>query len=451
MANFLPHKLVADLQREFHINAEQFIQEHETGEQITSVRINPAKQSGAFNNLSNVPWCKEGYYLNARPVFTLDPLFHAGTYYVQEASSMFISHIIKTILPDKTPSIVLDLCAAPGGKSTLLNSTLHSDSLLVANEIIKTRVGTLADNLTKWGNINTIVTNNDPASFSRLPGYFDLMLVDAPCSGSGMFRKDPQTINQWSEESVKLCSQRQQRILADSLIALKENGILIYSTCSYSVEENEAIADWLCDHYDMESIQIPIDSNWGIDETLSPKHQCYGYRFYPGKLKGEGFFTSCFIKKESQHTFNRKKIKSQQNQVDSSIFRNWIKADIDSTLFSFKEDILLFPRHQLTALQIIQNVLYLKKVGTKVGKVNKRDVIPHHELALSNYQHTHIQKVELSLTTALQYLRKADIAIETSISGWALACYHGFALGWMKVLPNRINNYYPKDWRIFNL
>lgn len=451
MANFLPSKLLTDLQREFHIDAEQFVQEHESGDQITSVRINPAKQSGAFNKLPNVPWCKEGYYLNTRPVFTLDPLFHAGTYYVQEASSMFISHIIKTLLLDKTPSIALDLCAAPGGKSTLLNSALHPSSLLVANEIIKTRVSALADNFTKWGNTNAIVTNNDPASFNRLPGYFDLMLVDAPCSGSGMFRKDPQTINEWSQESVNLCSQRQQRILIDSLAALKEGGVLIYSTCSYSMEENEAIADWLCDHYSMESIQIPFDSNWGIDETLSPKHSCYGYRFYPNKLKGEGFFVSCFIKKEKQHTFNRKKVKNQGNGIDPSILKDWIKADIDLTSIPFKEDILLFPRQHQISLQIIQNVLYLKKAGTTLGKINKKDIIPHHELALSNYKHTQLPKIELPLAIALQYLRKADITIDTSVSGWALANYQGFALGWIKILPNRINNYYPKDWRIFNL
>src|SRR5690606_10699869 len=198
-------------------------------------------------------------YLPDRPVFTLDPLFHAGCYYVQEASSMFVAHVVQALALNSQPIVALDLCAAPGGKSTLLNSYLHPESLLIANEPIKARVNVLSDNLVRWGHANTVVTHNDPSAFGRLPGYVDLMLVDAPCSGSGMFRKDHAAIDEWSEGAVQLCSERQRRILADSLPALKEGGTLLYSTCSYSVEENEEIADWLCETQGMEPVDIPLN------------------------------------------------------------------------------------------------------------------------------------------------------------------------------------------------
>lgn len=451
MSNFLPSKLITALKKDFQVDVEEFLRIHQQQEQITSVRINPSKRIKSFDNLSHVPWCPTGYYLNERPTFTLDPLFHAGTYYVQEASSMFIDHIIRSLAIDKKASLALDLCAAPGGKSTLLNSTLHPDSLLVSNEIIKSRVNILADNLTKWGNFNVVVTNNDPQSFNRLPGFFDLMLVDAPCSGSGMFRKDEQTISEWSEDTVNLCSQRQQRILSDSLSTLKEDGILIYSTCSYSAEENEQIADWLIANHDMQSIPVPFNHSWQIEETQSPKFQCHGYRFYPHKVKGEGFYVACFRKKKNQITFNRKKIKIEKAQLDKTSLNNWINIETEFTTLAFKEDVLIIPTQHELNIKAIQNVLYLKKVGTNVGRFAKKELLPHHELALSTVVNDEIPRVELSLDTALQYLRKAEIPLITEINGWALACYDNHPLGWLKVLPNRVNNYYPKEWRIVNL
>ncbi|MGZ3814731.1 MAG: hypothetical protein ACXVJN_23130 [Mucilaginibacter sp.] len=223
-------------------DSENFTKAHQISESPTSIRLNPFKISSIKGD-SRVPWCNEGFYLDSRPSFTFDPLFHAGCYYVQEASSMFIDHILHYINKDSDGIKVLDLCAAPGGKSTLINSALKSNDLLVANEIIKTRVPVLTDNLTRWGTSNSIVTNNDPKDFGRLKGFFDIILVDAPCSGSGMFRKDPAAMNEWSEANVNLCHQRQERILADIYPSLKEDGYLIYSTCSYSVEENEDILD----------------------------------------------------------------------------------------------------------------------------------------------------------------------------------------------------------------
>src|SRR5690606_4280290 len=240
MSNFLPNSLIQRLGVNPTFDKDAFIAAHEDGNQITSIRLNPFKPTELDFYLSEqVQWCDRGYYLANRPQFTLDPLFHAGAYYVQEASSMFIAHIIQTLGLDKEALFAADVCAAPGGKSTLLNSYLHPNSLLLSNEIIKSRSIILQENLTRWGASNVVVSNNDPSAFRRLPGFFDLLLVDAPCSGSGMFRKDEDAIDEWSEANVKLCSERQQRILSEVLTALKTNGYLIYSTCSYSQEENE--------------------------------------------------------------------------------------------------------------------------------------------------------------------------------------------------------------------
>ncbi len=207
---------------------------------------------------------------------------------------MFLDQIIKQLYKhDDEPKRVLDLCAAPGGKSTLLAAALP-DSFIVSNEVIKTRVTVLAENISKWGSSNVVVTNNDPRDFKRMPGYFDLIMIDAPCSGSGLFRKDADAISEWSGANVQLCSMRQQRILTDTIGSLRQNGYLIYSTCSYSKEENEEVCDWIIDQFQVIPVDIKIDPSWEIVETKSLKHQVPGYRFYPYKLKGEGFFIACF-------------------------------------------------------------------------------------------------------------------------------------------------------------
>ena len=259
----LPEPLIQSLQNVKGFNEDAFKAVHQSGGQITSVRSNPEKifniQHSIFNaQLEKVLWSSNGYYLFERPSFTLDPLFHAGAYYVQEASSMFLEEVLKQTVDLTRPLRVLDLCAAPGGKSTLIQSVISKDSLLVSNEVIKTRVNILAENIAKWGAPNVIVTNNDPSDFKRLPGYFDVIVVDAPCSGSGLFRKDPNAINEWSENNVALCAQRQQRSLADILPSLKEGGVLIYSTCSYSQSEDEDISNWLQKEYSFFNLQSSI-------------------------------------------------------------------------------------------------------------------------------------------------------------------------------------------------
>jgi 16S rRNA C967 or C1407 C5-methylase (RsmB/RsmF family)/NOL1/NOP2/fmu family ribosome biogenesis protein len=440
--NFPPHFL-ENLNTEPGFDSESFV----------GIRINPFKPS-ALKTDSQAPWCAEGFYLDTRPSFTFDPLFHAGAYYVQEASSMFIGHILNTIRPNKEDAIkVLDLCAAPGGKTTLLNSALQSSDLLVANEIIKTRVPILSDNLNRWGTSNTIITNNDPKDFNAIHSFFDVVLVDAPCSGSGMFRKDPAAMNEWSEGNVNLCHQRQERILADIYPALKEDGYLIYSTCSYSHQENEDILDWLCTEFNLESVRIPIYKEWGIVETESPQKKVWGYRFYPGKVKGEGLFAACLRKKESSGGLSNYKNNGQQKlpAKEMDIVKGYINNADDFYFFKVNEDWLAINREHKESLNILHRHLYIKKSGVRIGKLAGNDLIPDHELALSlAINKDAVLSTELTREQAIQYLRRDNIDMEITGKGWSLMTYDGLALGWAKLLPNRINNYYPKEIRIMS-
>ena len=464
----LPSAFLNSLQHVNGFDKEAFEKIHQSGEQVTSIRTNPFKQlrEGIFQqliaannqlstiNVEKIPWSTNGLYLSERPSFTMDPLFHAGAYYVQEASSMFLEQALQQSTDLSKPIKVLDLCAAPGGKSTLIQSLISNQSLLVSNELIKTRVTVLAENITKWGAANVVVTNNDPAHFQRLPDFFDVMVVDAPCSGSGLFRKDPNAINEWNEPHVEGCSMRQQRILTEALPSLKEGGTLIYSTCSYSTAENEAIADWLIETMQMESCQLAIDKNWGIVETESEKHQAHGYRFYPDKVKGEGFFIAVFKKTGNSNTNDikqfSKKYGEKLSKKEIEIVTPFLQNPTAHYFIQQGDEAFAIPLPLENEIAIIQSNLYIKKAGIKLGQIMRTELIPDHQLALSCILNTSLLTVETDRETALQYLRRQEIKIDTPIKGWTLLTYKQLPLGWMKVLPNRINNYYPKEWRILN-
>ena len=452
----LPQQLIQSLQNLAGFNQHAFEEVHQSAQQITSIRINPNKirnnEQGIFNDeveTSNIPWCKYGYYLSERPSFTFDPLFHAGAYYVQEASSMFLWQILQQTIGDNTNKVVLDLCAAPGGKSTLLAS-YFTNGLVISNEVIKQRCAVLVENITKWGNDNSIVTNNDPKDFKRLPNFFDVIVVDAPCSGSGLFRKDNNAINEWSEENVNLCSQRQQRIIADVIDSLNENGILIYSTCSYSKQENEDVLDWIKHTFGLESIEIKLQEEWNIVETISDAETCYGYRFYPDKVKGEGFFIAAF-KKLTTNKANQKfkeVILSKPSKQEAEIALSFIQHSESYFLFKQNESIRVFPKQYQQLLQMIASNLYIKKAGIEIGAVKGKDLIPSHELATSSLDTHHINNFELNKEQALQYLSKKEVNIDIHSTGWGLVKFENINLGWIKALTNRINNYYPVEWRI---
>jgi len=452
----LPLALINSLQTVKGFDEAAFKKLHQSGEQVVSIRINPSKTAPptTTGQLEKVKWSSSGFYLQQRPSFTSDPLFHAGAYYVQEASSMFLEEALKQTVDLSQPLKVLDLCAAPGGKSTLIQSLISAESLLVSNEVIKTRVNVLSENITKWGAANVFVTNNDPKDFQRLPNYFDVIVVDAPCSGSGLFRKDATAVDEWSLNNVQLCSKRQQRILADIFSSLKENGILIYSTCSYSAAEDEEISDWMMEQLAVCSLQLAVDDAWGIIETESEKFKAAGYRFYPDKVKGEGFFIAVFKKIKSdninQHEKKQKDAPGKISKNEIEIVSSWLKNAETVFFIRQNDEIIAMPIHLQDSLIVLQASLYIKKAGIKMGAVIRNELIPHHELAVSTIISTNITAVEVDLETALQYLRKQEIKIESAIKGWALIKYQQLTLGWVKILPNRINNYYPKEWRILN-
>ena len=453
MSTHLPSIFIQSLRGTPGFDEAEFIEVHEpTQLPVTSIRLNLAKPTPAVNHLpikSTVPWCISGRYLAERPSFTFDPVFHGGAYYVQEASSMFIDHILNHIYtPNELPKRVLDLCAAPGGKSTLLASALP-ESFIVSNEVIKTRVSVLSENLAKWGNENVFVTNNDPKDFQKLPGYFDLLLIDAPCSGSGLFRKDRDAIDEWSEASVEMCSMRQQRIIADTIGCLRQNGHFIYSTCSYSMKEDEEICDWIIEQYQLEPVTIPFDIKLGITESISEKHKVPGYRFYPDKVNGEGFFVACFRQPNVvDEYYGYSSSLSPISKKDKVLVESFIPKIEDYVLTGYKEIIIASPKRWEPEIATIHKTLNLRKSGIAVGEIKGKDLIPHHELALSHLLSASIPFANVGKDEALRYLRRQELGKEMSQKGWTICRYEDINLGWMKVLPNRVNNYYPVNWRI---
>lgn len=447
----LPKLFIESLTGVNGFDRESFEAVHQTGEQITSIRLHPQKKANVQPDLldGKVPWSSQGYYLKLRPSFTHDPLFHAGAYYVQEASSMFLEHALQNRIQGTGKGLrILDLCAAPGGKSTLLAS-LYPDALIISNEVIKSRAAILVENTTKWGMPNMVVTNNDPEHFKDFAGYFDIIVVDAPCSGSGMFRKDPAAINEWSEQNVIHCSQRQERILANIVPCLKENGLLVYSTCSYSLEEDEKIADWLVSEMKLASCKISIESQWNIVETISIHTNAYGYRFYPNKLKGEGFYLAVFQKTSA----------SLPDQLREALLVKPSKSELEgltpfvtdiSEAFYFKQNnsIRFLPPAFVNDLQALSSRLYIKKAGIEMGEFKGKSWIPSHEWAVSILPKSGIPSLQLDKESAIQFLKRGNFSVEAANPGWNWVAFQEVTLGLVKVLPNRINNYYPSEWRI---
>ena len=418
----------------------------------TSIRFNPLRSNLVISSfeeskLSEVPWCGHGIYLKNRPKFTLDPFLHAGAFYVQEASSMFLYHVVESILPNASGLKVLDLCAAPGGKTTLLASMKQFDFIL-ANEIISSRVPVLYENLVKWGSSKTYVSNNDPKDFNDLGELFDVVLVDAPCSGSGLFRKDPTALAEWNNELVNFCSLRQQRIIRDALEVLKPGGYLIYSTCSYSREENEGILDYIMDQGGISSININVPATWGVVLSLSDKFSANGYRFYPDKVLGEGFFCSVFQKNESSTRANINAYSEQPKITEKQIdLDEWVDSD-GLTFLEDNGEILSVQHDHLSFRNYLKYRLRLRKSGVKLGALMKKGFVPDHELALSENVSQKTPQMLLSKSDAIKYLRKEDIAVDNYSDGTYLVTYQQSALGWAKIINNRLKNNYPMNWRI---
>jgi len=415
-------------------------------EQPVSIRINPEKK--IIYGDENVPWCSTGFYLDKRPVFTLDPLFHAGCYYVQDASSMFLEQVfIQTKLSEKK-LLILDACAAPGGKSTHLASLMQKGSLLISNEVIGSRIPMLNENIIKWGNPDVIITNNDPSAFTSLENLFDVILVDAPCSGEGLFRKDPSALEEWSEVNCEINAARQKRILSSLLPALKPGGILIYSTCTFNNAENEQNVKWLIESCHLESVPLEIKDEWKI-KTIKDSGSA-GYAFHPHRTKGEGLFISVLQKKSE--TFSSLKMKSKSGkyislQKNSGDLYSWINSTEYSLLQ--KDEMVFAAREEwLPLIQFLSENLRITHTGCNISEM-KGKAIPTHELAMSTLVNKEaFASVDLSKEKALKFLRKEDFKIDMKEKGYTLITFEGHPLGWINFLGNRFNNYYPVNWRI---
>ena len=392
-------------------------------------KINPAQLSETLLLSESIPWATTGFYLNNRPSFTLDPLFHAGCYYVQEASSMYLEYFVRNYFPIQAK--VLDLCAAPGGKSTHLSSLLSKESLLVANEVIRSRANVLSENMIKWGNPNTMVTCNDPAEIGRsLPDFFDAIVADLPCSGEGMFRKDPTAIVEWSENNIRLCAKRQRRIAADIWPALIPGGILIYSTCTYNREENEENLDWICNELGAEPLEEPR-------------------RLMPHQMKGEGFFIAGIRKKEKGERY---KVKSKKNfTLHPSPFTLYLSSPNEFTCISDNTGWIAVPSIHFPDYLQLKSKLRILSAGVALGELKGSDRIPAHSLAMSTaLSEPGFPRWEVDKETALNYLRKE---ILTNIpqelpKGYLLITYKTHPLGFVKNIGTRMNNLYPREWRI---
>lgn len=416
-----------------------------------SIRINPSKGETIPASAQPVAWCETGCYLPGRIAFTFDPLLHAGAYYVQEASSMFLEQAIRAYV--RQPVKCLDLCAAPGGKSTHLLSILPEGSLLVSNEVIRTRSHILAENIRKWGNPSHIVTNNDPEEIGRLTHLFDVIVTDVPCSGEGMFRKDTDSAGEWSVANVRLCAARQRRILHDVWDALKPGGLLIYSTCTYNTEEDEENIHYLTEEWGAEALPIPLKEEWSITGALRFDHPVY--RFFPHKTQGEGFFLAVLRKAEGETAERRLKTQKKKEKRNSPSalpagIHEWL---LTPELYQWEvrnETVQAFPKAHEETYQWIAAHLHIISAGIRVGEIKGKDLLPAHSLALSTALHPKaFATVELEWKEAIAYLRKEPVSLPQGIDkGYVLVSYRQKPLGFVKHLGNRANNLYPLEWRI---
>lgn len=449
-------------------------------EQPVSIRLNESKIATLHSLLHKVSWSSTGFYLDGRLTFTFDPLFHAGCYYVQEASSMFLEQALKQYTA-KEPVVMLDLCAAPGGKSTHARSVLPEGSLLVANEVIRNRSQILAENLTKWGHPGVVVTNNDPADFSSLDNFFDVILTDVPCSGEGMFRKDPVAVSEWSPENVEICWQRQRRIIADIWPCLKPGGILIYSTCTYNTKEDEENIRWIRNEFGAEILPVDTSESWNITGNILTGEDFPVYRFLPHRTRGEGFFLAVLRKPlmsiraprdeqvsapgqasvspgirsaqpraKERSARGKKTVSPGLSKEQLSMLREWLLAPDCYEFIQTGGSISAFPKSRLPELSALQSSLRIVQAGVGIAELKGKDWIPGHALAMSLALKPDVfPREEISYGQAIAYLRKEAITLSDVASrGVVLLTYRNVPLGFVKNIGNRANNLYPQEWRI---
>jgi len=407
------------------------------GPSPVSIRVNPFKAK-ASEGLRQVPWCKQAHYLSARPNFTADPSFHAGAYYPQEASSIFVDFAIRKMGLHTAPISALDLCGAPGGKTTLMRSALHDESFVWANEVVPKRAKVLAENIQKWGHEGMMVSNAVPQAFSEMHGAFDLILVDAPCSGEGLFRKQPDAVSEWSPRAVENCALRQKEILECVWPSLKQGGILIYSTCTFNRVENEENLKWLRDRCDVEfpDLEVPFEQI-----RCSEESGVRGYRFWPHLIEGEGFFISVIRKRGKTKKSKSHKGKMPFRSVDLS------RSFSATTIVDEKGRVFLSPERGLTLMSKFRFPQKVFVKGFPIGTLKGKSFKPGHGLSMWRGFNANAD-LAVSYEEAMKYLTCQDIVKDTDEIGLKSITYESFVLGFGKLESKRIVSKYPKEFRI---
>lgn len=409
-----------------------------------SVRLNPSKFAAVPKTLEPVTWCDNAYYLKDKPKFSMDPFWHSGAYYVQEAGSLFLNSVIKHIGLEN-PIRALDLCAAPGGKSTLLLNTLPKGSVVLANEMNALRSKSLVENAIKWGSSNLLVTNNSSRDFKQLPNYFDLVLVDAPCSGEGLLRRNDEALNQWSTKLIESCAYTQKQILDDALLTLKPGGHLIYCTCTFNVSEDEDNLQWLIEERGCEQVELNVPNNNGI--IITKRSGNTSYRFFPGLTRSEGFFITVVRKGEDHYNPVRKTKPEKQNHIklpSNALF------ELPDEMFVIESNGVLrtFNDNSFAVYSDWKGKLKFIQAGWPLGAMKGSKFVPDPFLPFSvdvifNDEHW----IQLDYRSAISYLAMQPFELHHQ-KGYAVVRYENINLGLVNVIENRFNNYFPKEWRL---
>ncbi|MGN1245092.1 MAG: rRNA cytosine-C5-methyltransferase, partial [Muribaculaceae bacterium] len=409
-----------------------------------------------------VPWCSHGFYLDERQPFTFDPLLHAGAYYVQDASSMIIEHIVGQLVT--SPVRYLDLCAAPGGKTTAAINALPEGSLMVTNEIMPDRARVLLENVVKWGNPNCVVTSDSSDRLGTLTHFFDVVAADVPCSGEGMFRKDAEAVAQWTPRLVEQCAERQREIIGNIWHALRPGGIFIYSTCTYNRTEDEAMVEHIMAEYGAESIDMHFPEEWRVHPAIGTDAHCY--RFMPHRTRGEGLFVAVLRKPGDEphaeatasgkkgNQGGKKKLKGNQGKASVAAIpaeaQKWLCGDFILTADA-EGSITATPQAFAGEIAMLRSAVRVLHAGVEVATIKGHDAVPAQSLALSTALNGEaFARVELDYPTAIAYLRGESITLTHNAipRGIVAVSYRGMVLGFVKNLGNRANNLYPREWRI---
>ena len=415
-----------------------------------SIRLNPLKCNKEDVSIegfrSRVAWCPStGMYMNDRPSFTFDPLFHSGVFYVQEASSMFIDNVIRQVISE--PVTMLDLCAAPGGKTTACRAALPEGSLVVCNEPIRTRANILSENIQKFGHEDVIVTNNYPRDYRKSGIVFDVILADVPCSGEGMFRKDSNAIAEWSVHNVEACRKLQREIIEDIWPCLKPGGIMIYSTCTFNAKENEENVEWITGELGAEFLKIDTEDGWNITGAL--KSDIPAYRFIPGVSEGEGLFM-CVMRKNGQPQENNKPMTTKQRNKNKATINLPLKDNENFNVVEKGDKIMAIPKVWMHIYDAAAKKMNIIHAGITVGTRKGDKIIPDQSLALSVcLDRKKYCCVDLTYKQAVSYLRKETITLTSDVpKGFVLFTYKNVPVGFGKNVGNRVNNLFPQEWKI---